>query len=44
MFAFDRDMPLQLTSITGIAFALLATLILQEVARNGGSVLLHRIS
>jgi hypothetical protein len=43
-FAFGRDMPLQLTSMTGIAFALLATLILQEVVRNGASLLLHRIS
>jgi hypothetical protein len=43
-FAFGRDMPLQLTSMTGIAFALLATLILQEVVRNGASLLLHRTS
>jgi len=43
-FAFGRDMPLQLASMTGIAFALMATLIIQEVARNGAAVLLHRIS
>ena len=43
-FAFGRDMPLQLTSMTGIAFALLATLIIQEVARNGAALVLHRTS
>jgi hypothetical protein len=43
-FAFDRDMPLDLTSMTGIVFALLAALILQEVVRNGATLLLHRIS
>lgn len=43
-FAFERDMPLQLTSMTGIAFALLAVLIIQEVARNAAAVLLHRVS
>lgn len=43
-FAFGRDMPLQLTSMTGIAFALLFTLIIQEVARNGAALVLHRTS
>lgn len=41
-FAFGRDMPLQLTSMTGIVFALLAALIIQEVVRSGASLLLHR--
>ena len=43
-FAFGRDMPLQLTSMTGIVFALLVTLIIQEVARNGAALVLHRTS
>lgn len=43
-FAFDRDMPMDLTSMTGIVFALLAVLIVQEVVRNGAALLLHRIS
>lgn len=41
-FAFGRDMPLQLTSMTGVVFALLAALILQEIVRNGALLLLHR--
>lgn len=43
-FASGRDMPLQLTSMTGIVFALLVTLIIQEVVRNAAALLLHRIS
>ncbi len=43
-FAFGRDMPLQLTSMTGIVFALLATLIIQEVVRNCATLLLHRVT
>lgn len=43
-FGFGRDMPLQLTSMTGIVFALLVTLMLQEVVRNGTALVLHRTS
>lgn len=41
-FAHGREMPLDLATPTGIVFALLAALMLQEIVRNATRLVLHR--
>jgi hypothetical protein len=41
-FAFGRAMPLDLATPTGVVFALLVTLLLQEIVRNATRLALHR--
>ena len=43
-FARGRELPLDLTSPTGIVFALLAALLLQEIVRNATLLALYRRS
>jgi hypothetical protein len=43
-FARGRVVPLYLASPTGIVFALLATLLLQEIVRNATRLALHRLT
>lgn len=41
-YAHGREMPLDLASPTGVVFALLAALLLQEIVRNATRLALHR--
>lgn len=41
-YARGRELPLDLSSPTGIVFALLAALLLQEIVRNATRLVLHR--
>lgn len=43
-FAHGRDVPLDLASPTGIVFALLVALLLQEIVRNATRLVLHRLA